>query len=151
MDDTHVPADLAAQLAGLFAQQAQTDYKSLTLYFAPNEHLADSWVRANRKAGGFMGLGNPAPGASIESLDVAITLRPNVLDQTGSWLGFTFTITDVMAAAPGVQTLRAWTETTADVDVPAGTLARLEPWLREMVRQPVATTEPPREAPESMY
>ena len=129
----------------------QANGKMVTVHFQPTDQYADCYVRSFRKGGGFLGLGAPAAGSPIVSLDIAITLKPGVM--TDKWVGYTIDIKNP-ETNPEMTLSGEWPEAGGMVpNIGPEKLQQLTPHVIALMSVPTTPDgkAAPRQAPDSMF
>ena len=148
MDQQALSDIVASALNVLRPLLAGSTSKLTYAYFGSTPEYADSWVRAQRKGGGFMGMSAPDPAAPIEFLDFAITFKPGVLGP--EWVGYTFQVANP-ETQPVMNDFDEWAQAGGQAGASYDKLAVVRDHMLKLLQQPVLTNEPPRESPETMY
>lgn len=128
----------------------QSKDKRVTVHFQPTDQYADSYVRSFRKGSGFLGLGAPNLQTPIDSLDIAITLKPDVM--TEGWVGYTIDIKHP-ETNPEITLFQEWPEKGGSLTADPAKLEQLTPHILALADGSLTSdnTAAPRQAPSTMY
>ena len=147
--DQQLLAEIITLAMGVLRPRMSASNEKLTYaYFAPSPEYADSWVRTQRKGGGFMGMSAPAPDSPVEYLDIAITFKPGIIGP--EWVGYTMQIQNP-ETQPMLTAIFEWPQGGGQNSAGPDKLGLIRDHLAKLVQQPIVDAEPPREAPETMF